>query len=545
MTVGLLVMGLAACAEPARGGLDGREAGAAVSAPATTAMARPMRPSVEPGTPQPAVPDLAVPVLTSPVGPTTVVAGVDATSLALATSQALFETAPVVVVAPADDAAAQTRAASTAVALGMPLVLTSPSDAALAEEVGRLEAQTILTFGSVPGELSASGSATSDSATSGSTSSDLTAERLEAPADDADLAAMLEGERLSSTSPADPLADVLVLTTGEPHQVAAAATARAAGAQVVTAPGGDPRATSESVQAVAAAAPTHTVGLGSAFVDAQTLGWRVAAAATGVELPGGGQLVLPGKTYVALYGTPVTSSLGVLGEQGPEATVRRAREQAAPYQDLTDTTVVPALEIIATVAAGEAGADGDYSNERPIEELRPLVDLARENGQYVVLDLQPGRSDFLSQAQEYEELLREPHVGLALDPEWRLEPDQVHLSQIGQVDVEEVDEVVTWLADLTRKYRLPQKLLTLHQFQVRMIPGVDAVDRSRSELAVLVHMDGQGSQSAKQDTWRVLRDSAPSITWWGWKNFFDEDSPMLTPEQTMQVEPTPHFISYQ
>jgi hypothetical protein len=32
---------------------------------------------------------------------------------------------------------------------------------------------------------------------------------------------------------------------------------------------------------------------------------------------------------------------------------------------------------------------------------------------------------------------------------------------------------------------------------------------------------------------------------WGWKNFYDEDTPMLTPAQTLAVEPTPVFVSYQ
>ncbi|MDD9206372.1 hypothetical protein PU560_07810, partial [Georgenia sp. 10Sc9-8] len=364
---------------------------------------------------------------------------------------------------------------------------------------------------------------------------DATAE--ETPAD--------EDAELPATAPADGAEDLLVLTTGEQEQLAAVATARAAQAAVEVVPDGDPRASSETVQILAGSDASTTVGLGAAFGDAETLGWRVATASTGTELPGGGQLVLPGKTYVALYGNPTTGALGVLGEQGPEATVERAQAHADPYEELTDTTVVPALEIIATVASATSGEDGNYSSERPIEELRPLVDLARENGQYVVLDLQPGRTDFLTQAQLYEELLLEPHVGLALDPEWRLEPDEVHLRQIGQVDIAEVNEVVTWLADLTRDNDLPQKLLILHQFQVRMIPGVDDVDQSRSELAVLIHVDGQGSQPAKQDTWRVLRNNAPSVDYWGWKNFYDEDVPMLTPEQTMQVEPAPEFISYQ
>ena len=58
-----------------------------------------------------------------------------------------------------------------------------------------------------------------------------------------------------------------------------------------------------------------------------------------------------------------------------------------------------------------------------------------------MLDLQPGRTDFLTQAKLYAELLKQPHVGLALDPEWRLKPDQVHLVQIGSVSAEEINQM--------------------------------------------------------------------------------------------------------
>jgi hypothetical protein len=164
----------------------------------------------------------------------------------------------------------------------------------------------------------------------------------------------------------------------------------------------------------------------------------------------------------------------------------------------------------------------------------------------VVLDLQPGRTDFLTQAEQYRSLLELPHVGLALDPEWRLAPGQMHLTQIGSVSIDEVNRVVTWLADLTRTKRLPQKLLVLHQFQVRMIPERERLDTSRDELAVVVHADGQGSQGSKQETWRVLHQTGPDSVYWGWKNFYDEDKPMLTPEQTIaQVVPRPQLVSYQ
>jgi hypothetical protein len=176
----------------------------------------------------------------------------------------------------------------------------------------------------------------------------------------------------------------------------------------------------------------------------------------------------------------------------------------------------------------------------------PWVEAAEANDIYVVLDLQPGRTGFLEQAKRYEELLLRPTVGLALDPEWRLKPDQKHLRQIGQVHIDEVNEVGAWLADLVAEHELPPKVLTLHQFQTRMIIDRARLDTSRPEVQYLVHVDGQGGQGAKQGTWSVIRRDLPPRVWLGWKNFEDEDIPMLTPKQTVeQVHPTPHFISYQ
>ncbi|WP_298888881.1 hypothetical protein [uncultured Serinicoccus sp.] len=515
---------------------------------------------------------------------TTVLGGATAAELAIQASGTFFESAPVVVVAAQDE---QLAAASAGVTLGAPVLVDGPG---VLEEVERLGAGTALTVGPVedPGvEVLA---VEDGQALAEALGADAAAEPVpdgeqvgallglepaartvlqvqgrdeSSPGDGTDAAAQTSGDSAGQTAaPAEPLeSDVeelpetarpepaggsTVLSTGADRDAAAVATALAAGAQVLVVPEGDPRASSEVVQAVAAAEPGAVVGLGPEFGSTETLASTARAAATGVELPGGGQLVLPGKTYVALYGNPTTSALGVLGEQGPDETIERAEEIAGTYTDLVDEPVVPALEIIATVASAEAGPDGNYSNEMDVETLRPLVDLAAEHGMYVVLDLQPGRTDFVTQAELYEELLVQPHVGLALDPEWRLGPDEVHLRQIGQVDVAEVDAVVDWLAELTRDHDLPQKMLVLHQFQTRMIPGVDRVDQSRPEVAVLIHADGQGPQESKMGTWRALHDHAPSVTHWGWKNFYDEDVPgPLSPAETMQVEPTPDFISYQ
>lgn len=261
--------------------------------------------------------------------------------------------------------------------------------------------------------------------------------------------------------------------------------------------------------------------------------------------PGGGRVLVPDYRFVALYGSPGAPVLGVLGEQDVAATMQRAKDTAAQYAHLSDKPIYPTIELITTIASASPTENSDYSRELDMEQLRPWINAAKHAGVYVVLDLQPGRTDFLTQAKQYEQLLREPHVGLALDPEWRLAPDQVHMKQIGRVSIEEVNSVGAWLASLTQTNKLPQKLFVLHQFRISMIQNREQLDTSRDELAYIIHIDGQGSQPQKNTTWRALTASPPENVTWGWKNFIDEDKPMLNPEQTMQVSPAPTLITYQ
>ena len=164
---------------------------------------------------------------------------------------------------------------------------------------------------------------------------------------------------------------------------------------------------------------------------------------------------------------------------------------------------------------------------------------------YVILDLQPGREDFLTQAKQYEELLKLPFVGLALDPEWRIGPDQVHLVQTGQVTAAEVNTVVDWLADLVRANGLPQKMLIVHQFQSRMILDRDTL-KQRAELQMVIQMDGQGATATKDNTYQFLTEGTEDAHWrWGWKNFFRMDTDTPTPAYTIAKVPTPVYVSYQ
>lgn len=553
--------------------------------------------------------------LALPDAPTTVVPDGDAAATAIAVSATLFAEAPVAVLVAQDEPALVAPAASVAVALGSP-VLVGGSDA-LDEELERLgttdavvlgdvdgaelpddvrtypvdggDAEALADLGvelgepaDVPGDgmlaavaalerpepallVAAEPEATAEptdgssaAPTDGSSAEPTTGERTEEPGDgatpgDDDRPAVLGATTTTVETPDAPDGAALLVDShaGAPGTTVAAATARAAGLRVVDVPGGDPRASTATVDGVAGA--TTVVAVGSSFGDVARLGPRVASAATGVQLPGGGQLVFPdpavvpgaaAKRYVALYGTPGTPSLGVLGEQDTPGTIARAQQTAAPYDALTDDTVIPTLEIIATVASAAPEPDSSYSRPRSIEDLRPLVEAAGAAGQAVVIDLQPGRTDFVTQAQQFAPLLEYPHVGLALDPEWRLAPDQVHLRQIGSVGIDEVNATAAWLAQFTRDRQLPQKMFLLHQFSLRMITERERLDTSHDELAMIIHADGQGSQPAKAGTWQALHQGAPDVHW-GWKNFYDEDTPMLDPAQTYAVHPVPDLVTYQ
>ncbi|ASR01310.1 hypothetical protein GCWB2_02400 [Gordonia rubripertincta] len=123
--------------------------------------------------------------------------------------------------------------------------------------------------------------------------------------------------------------------------------------------------------------------------------------------------------------------------------------------------------------------------------------------------------DFLEQARRYADLLALPHVGLALDPEWRLKPDQVHLTQIGSVEADEVNRTSEWLAGLVRDRGLPQKLFVLHQLDAGMLAQRKSIITDRPELQVVLHADGHGTPPVKMETWRRLLDDLPAGVWMG------------------------------
>jgi hypothetical protein len=253
------------------------------------------------------------------------------------------------------------------------------------------------------------------------------------------------------------------------------------------------------------------------------------------------QQIFPNFRIVAMYGNDTASVLGVLGEQSPEQAAVRLESIAAPFRK-GDRPVLGAFEYIATVATASPGPTGLYRAPSTEAQVQRYLDAARAHGLYLILDIQPGRADFLPEVQRYEKFLRQPDVGLALDPEWHVGPNSLPGKVVGQVSAAEVNQVADYLAGIVAQDHLPEKLFVVHQFQVRMITDKQTL-RDPAGLAVVIHMDGFGTRGEKLTTYSFTKVAPPFHN--GFKLFYDEDVNMFSPAETMALDPAPELITYQ
>jgi hypothetical protein len=270
---------------------------------------------------------------------------------------------------------------------------------------------------------------------------------------------------------------------------------------------------------------------------------RVAAAPTPKppELPRGGRTILPNFRVVAYYGAPQDRQLGALGIGTPAHAAQRLARQAKPYGRRT-RPVLPAMELIAVVAAGHPGEGGRYNLRQPDSVIRRYLKAARKAKALLVLDIQPGRSDFFTETRRLRKWLKQPDVGLALDPEWRMGPGEVPGKVIGKVGAREVNATTAWLAQLVQRGNLPQKLLLVHQFTDNMVPEKQ-LKRPRG-LAFVLNVDGFGSQVVKVAKYHNFVSQAPGFRR-GFKLFYEEDANTMTPKQVMRLSPRPAVVVYE
>ena len=248
---------------------------------------------------------------------------------------------------------------------------------------------------------------------------------------------------------------------------------------------------------------------------------------------------------VSFYGHPNVPVMGVLGHGSPAEVADEIAVWAARYDALNGPqAVIPAYHLITGVAQAHPTADGTWLYRLPRAGIAPYVEAARERGMLLFLDVQIGWSDPLREVQLLEEFLREPFVHMALDPEFATEPWGLRPGlAIGGINAAQINAVQHYLAGIARQEGIPPKILMVHQFTSHMIEDRAAIE-SVADVELSIDMDGFGGIGSKLQHYDWFALTAPSERP-AFKIFFDQDTPVMTPEQVQAIDRRPDLIMYQ
>ena len=260
--------------------------------------------------------------------------------------------------------------------------------------------------------------------------------------------------------------------------------------------------------------------------------------------------ILPFNRIVAYYGNFYSRGMGVLGKYDPDEMLRRLDVDVKSWEAADPSTrVVPAIDYITVTAQQSPGVDGKYRFRMPDSQKDKAVELAAKINRIVILEVQAGLSDIMTEVKQLEPYLKLPNVHLAIDPEFAMvasgkRPGTV----VGTVDATTVNAAADYLATLVRENNLPPKILVVHRYTRAMVTNATSIV-PLPEVQVVMDMDGWGPQAQKIDSYQAYIQAYP-VQFTGFKLFYRNDfqvpgSRMLTPQEVLGLTPSPSFIQYQ
>lgn len=258
-----------------------------------------------------------------------------------------------------------------------------------------------------------------------------------------------------------------------------------------------------------------------------------------------GQSLFATSQIVSYYGHPLSPAMGVLGEGSEQEMLERLKMQAAAYQALNpEQAVIPALHLIYEVAQSLTSDDGLYLYRTDDASVRHFIDLTRDQHMLLFLDLQIGRSSLKAELPHVLPYLREPHVHLAIDPEFVTPPGNRPGMFIGSLDCLQVNDAEDTIERLVEQANLPNKIVIVHQFEDDMLTNKEKLRFDEPRVDTVLDMDGFGDQNGKLSKYDTLvRQFGAKYA--GIKLFYTHDTLLLTPQQVEGLTPRPNVIIYQ
>jgi hypothetical protein len=259
----------------------------------------------------------------------------------------------------------------------------------------------------------------------------------------------------------------------------------------------------------------------------------------------GGYTLFPTYELVGFCGTPGAPALGELDGNLP-AKAKKLEVYASKYAGVRP--ILPVFELIAVVVQAGPGADGKYRRRVEDKIVDEYLALAREHRGILLLNIQPGQSDFLTEVKHFEKYLSQPDVGVALDPEWAMKPKQVPGKYYGETTGATLNEVAGYLSSLVDRGHLPEKALVFHQVNGAVVKD-ETVLKPTPGIVMIKSVDGLGPKHAKIETYDYLMRHMTTGVHPGFKLFFDEDQrnggTLMAPSEVLALLPTPEYVMYE
>lgn len=264
------------------------------------------------------------------------------------------------------------------------------------------------------------------------------------------------------------------------------------------------------------------------------------------ELPRGGRELFPRYRLFGYSGYPGAAGQGRLGVGDLDARVREIEQRGRAWRGGRE--LLPVLELIAVTVHGSPGRDGMYRTRAPESVIKRWHEAATKHKAMLLLNIQPGRADFLDEVRHFEKWLKYPNVGVALDPEWAVGKGQVPGRVFGSTTGKELNGVAGYLSKLTIANNLPEKVMLFHQLHVTIVAKPKEL-KPQPSVVYINSVDGIGSPGAKAATFRAVMRTRPSYVHPGFKLFYSEDvktgKRLMTAKEVLRLRPRPEYILFE
>ncbi len=249
---------------------------------------------------------------------------------------------------------------------------------------------------------------------------------------------------------------------------------------------------------------------------------------------------------IAYYGHPNSKIMGIVGRETKQRLAELLREKAATYDKINgEKGVIPAIYLI----YGTCQPGGKIGIMTP-KMVKEYIDFAIDNGFLIYLDHQIGKYTLADAMNTLLPFLKYPNVHLAIDVEWRTDRP---MKQIGHIRGNELNDIQLQMKNYILENKISGKRqLVFHQFNYKMLRD-SSLAKSDYDPVMLVHTtSGWGGPKGKVST-HALNSKVSNIPNKGFKLwlFYSNkkgvhfDSPLMSPETVLALNPQPGLIIYQ